>query len=130
MVIRPSRNSAFENPAASRRAAQRALAKEIHEGTYQPSNIGARARGETPMQQAIRTINDYKEALRGDSRHWNKDKANQNTLKHTDGTRRTSAELQKIANAIREAERNHGDPADYYDDDGEYDDWESVLYYH
>jgi hypothetical protein len=122
--------------ASERASAQRRLARQIKTGTYQPSNIGAKARkAATELIQdktaIIDQIQDIKRDAFGDRLRWNEALSRQHVKTSPEtGKNRGIEELRKTLKDIRQ-----------WDANGRDDDWEeladissdsedSVFYYH
>ena len=88
---------------AQRRAAQRKLAKEIHEGTYKPSSIGKKAREIVGASQLINEIQILKAQLFMRSPNWNPTSSKRHiAVNARTGKPRTVKELKDIKERMEE----------------------------
>ena len=121
------RSTSNPTPAQSRKAAQRRLAKEIREGTFQPSNIGKKAR-EAPSVRAnlVRQIQEHKERQFGNKPKYNAKRSNDAiSIDPNTGKARSIKELKNILDYLEEQDEEDNE---YFGPDLPID--RSSLYYH
>lgn len=121
------RSTPNPTPAQSRKAAQRKLAKEIREGTFQPSSIGKKAR-ETPAKRAnlVRQIQEHKERQFGSRTDYNTKRSNDAiSIDPNTGKPRSIKELRQILEYLEGQDENE---EEYFAPDLPID--RSSLYYH
>lgn len=110
--------------AQSRAAVQRALAKQIREGTYQPSEIGKKAREIGSRAALIREITVVKDALNSGKPKFNKTRSDKATKFLPSGKERSAAQLRKIRDAFTAIANGDTDDVDL-----DIDDDKSWLFY-
>jgi hypothetical protein len=118
---------------AERRAAQRRLAKQIHERTYKPSNIGAKARqaAKSRAEELIDKIQALKKKHFGQRPKWNAARSRMYVkVDPATGNPRPVRDLKQILADIEEWDASDI-PGDWHGlvaiSDGEY---ETAFYYH
>jgi hypothetical protein len=81
-------------------ALSRKLAKQIREGTYEPSSIGKKAREVGSRTVLIREITVIKDALNSGKPKFNKTRSDKATREKPNGQPRSAAQLRRILDAF------------------------------
>jgi hypothetical protein len=112
---------AIDPAIAARRKAQRTLAKQIKEGTYKPSSIGAPSRKVSGARtKLINAIYAEKKKQFGDRPKWNAKRARASIIKNDKTGKTINTEtLQRVLDKLQDTKKQIDE--DYYDDAADID---------